>query len=182
MVSKRFILDRPYSMSEWTDNQIFELFNPYDKSVKKVFHAIDVEGIPMILERNTLETDKLVITTIESDKSDVLGTNVYITSSLISSVVPQLVKTIYVDPKYMYYIYHNTEMVKKVVEELERVALFIIGINKSGNPKDWKAMLKSYVDSNIRFFTKPEDHITEGEKYVYISRDDIFCDADEFEK
>lgn len=184
MISKRLILKKPYKMAkEYTNDKIKELFNPCLEDSTTEFHALEIKEEALLVKRKTIKNNGLVIISMESEKSDILGTNVYITSSLVSSAIPNLCKTIYVDSKLMLFAYYDDPVVETIINELCRVSLFIIGIMKTSTVDDWKNMLKVYADSNIRYMEpgREKDHIPTGEKYIYISKDDLFCNPDEFD-
>lgn len=181
MIAKRFILEKSFDIkNEFTKESILSRCNTSDKSAEKVTILVDAEKQNCEVTMTINRTKDLIVLLFESKDSDILGTNVYITSALVAESVPKLAKVCYVNARMFVLAYYNDPKVELIVEELERLALFIVG-NKinNGDINSWKDLMKSYTESNIGFCT---DGIppTNGEKYIYTTRKNLICDPNIF--
>lgn len=184
MITKRFILQKPFNFEkDFSKEEIFSKCNTSDEKAETISLLVDAEKKGCEIKMTTNKSEDLVVISFESKSSDILGTNTYITSSLVTTAIPKLAKTIYVNSRMFILAYYNDPMVETIVQELQRLILFIIG-NEIGS-RDvlrWKDLIKSFVESNIRYCDVEGENVCNGEKFVYITKSDLFCNPSEFDE
>lgn len=180
MITKRLILTKPFDIqNEFTKENILSRCNISE--AEEVTLLVDAEKQNCEVSISTNKTKELIVTLFKSIDSEILGTNVYITSSLISEAIPKLAKVIYINPSMFVMAYYNDPDVESIVNELERLALFIVGNNmNNNNPESWRSLMKSYTESNI-YYGSSEIELTNGEKYIYVTKKELFCDPNIFD-